>query len=162
MVDKRDYSQLQCDYIRIRDEGDVVRLSAKTHAREGGNLTDQKEIDVIVSDFEKTKNIIESMGFIFSKYQETKRELWHYRDAEITIDTWPCLEPFSEIEAKSEEDVYTIANLLGLSWENKRITAVTEILAHIYGLTIDETLKRLEYITFEKNSFEGLERKAQW
>src|SRR5581483_10115164 len=140
IVDKRKYPQLLCDYIRVRDEGDIVRLSAKTHAKEGGSLTDQKETDVIVSDFEKAKQIVELMGFKFDKYQENLRETWEYKGAEITIDTWPGFDPYSEVEADSEEQVKEIAEELGLSWETKRITAITEVLADAYGLSIDETL----------------------
>lgn len=162
IVDRRNYPQLKCDYIRVRDEGKEVRLSAKTHAREDGQLTDQKEVDVIVSDFDKAKQIIELMGFKFDKYQETKRETWEYRGAEITIDTWPGFEPYSEIEAHSEEEVKEIAQELELDWNSKRITAITEILADVYGLTIDETLKHLEHITFENNPFAKLKRQKDW
>lgn len=162
LVDKRNNPQFLCDYIRVRDEGNVIRLSAKTHAREGGNVDDQKEIDVIVSDFEKMKQIIESMGFKFDKYQETMRETWKYKGAEITIDTWPGFDPYSEVEADSEASVKNIAEELGLSWETKRITSITEILCDAYGLTVDDVLKRLEYVTFEKNPFEGMTRKNVW
>lgn len=161
-VDQRNYPQLQCDYIRIRDEGSQIRLSAKTHAREGGNLADQKEVDVVVSDFSKMKQIIELMGFKFDKYQETKRETWEYKGAEITIDTWPGFEPYSEIEATSEDEVKKIARKLNLDWSTKRITAITEILAEVYGLSIDETLEHLEYITFDSNPFAKIERKKEW
>ncbi len=162
IVDKRKFPQLFCDYIRIRDEGDVVRLSAKTHAKEGGNLSDQKETDVTVSDFDKAKEIVEAMGFKFDKYQENLRETWEYKGAEITIDTWPGFDPYSEVEADSEENVKSISEELGLNWKTKRITAITEILAEAYGLSIDETLKKMEYLTFEKNSFEGMKRKEVW
>lgn len=162
IVDQRNYPQLQCDYIRIRDEGNQIRLSAKTHAREGGNLADQKEVDVVVSDFSKMKQIIELMGFKFDKYQETKRETWEYKGAEITIDTWPGFDPYSEIEAGSEDEVKRIARKLNLDWSTKRITAITEILAEVYGLSIDETLKHLEYITFDSNPFAKIERKKEW
>jgi len=33
-------------YIRVRDEGNLIRLSLKITADEGGNLSDQKELDV--------------------------------------------------------------------------------------------------------------------
>ena len=36
---------LKCDYIRVRDEGGLIRLSAKIHAEKGGKMTDQKEVD---------------------------------------------------------------------------------------------------------------------
>src|SRR5690348_15613870 len=87
IVEQSDYPQIQCDYIRVRDEGDSVRLSAKTHALEGGDISDQKEVDVQISDYDKTVKLIELMGFKFNTYQETLRETWKYNDAEIVIDT---------------------------------------------------------------------------
>src|SRR5690349_2354298 len=62
IVDKDGFSNLTADYVRVRDEGGKIRLSAKIHAREEGNLSDQEEIDVEVSDYDKTIKIIESFG----------------------------------------------------------------------------------------------------
>ena len=42
------------DYIRVRDEGNLIRLSFKRTADATGRLSDQKEIDVEVSDYDKT------------------------------------------------------------------------------------------------------------
>ena len=46
--------------IRVRDEGNLIRLSLKISAEHDGKLSDQKEVDVEVSDFEKTKIILEA------------------------------------------------------------------------------------------------------
>lgn len=153
IVDRRVNKQFLCDYIRVRDEGDCVRLSAKTHARENGNIEDQKEVDVVVSDYDKTIEIIKLMGFNLDKYQETLRETWEYGGAEITIDTWPGLDTYSEIEASSEAKVKEIAEKLELDWNKKRITSITEIFMQTYNLGIDETLEKLSNITFENNPF---------
>jgi len=42
--------QIDGHYVRVRDEGDKVRLSIKIHADKDGSVADQKEIDTIVSD----------------------------------------------------------------------------------------------------------------
>jgi len=101
IIDRRSHPEFVCDYIRVRDEGNLVRLSAKVHTDQTGSLGDQKEIDVVVSDFDRTLQLFESMGYKFDHFMETLRETWAYQGAEITIDTWPCLQPLSEIEAKS-------------------------------------------------------------
>lgn len=147
------YPQLLCDYIRVRDEGDMIRLSSKIHAREGGKLADQQEIDVEVSDYDKTIKIIESLGFKFTVYQETLRETWRYEGAEITIDTWPGLETYSEIEANSEAEVKRLALKLGLAWDKRIITSVKEIFMKKYALSFEEATEKLNYITFEHNPF---------
>ena len=94
----------------------------------------------------------------FTIYQETLRETWKFQSAEITIDTWPGLETYSEIEAQSEEQVREIAQKLGFEWEKKIITSAQELFMNTYGLSHDETAKKLEHITFEQNPFQGLKR----
>ena len=146
-------------YIRIRDEGNLIRLSFKITADQNGQLSDQKEIDVDVSDFDKTVKIFESIGIKFGYKQETKREEWEYKGAQITIDTWPGLDTYSEIEAESEEKVKEIASDFGFDWNHKIITAAAEIYTRVYGISIDEVLEKISNITFENNPFDGLEKR---
>ena len=144
------------DYLRVRNEGDSVRLSYKTVAKEDGRVEDQKEIDVEVSDFEKTIKILELSGIKFNRRQETLREEWTYKGAEITIDTWPGLSPYSEVETSSEEKVKEIAEELGFDWNKKIITAAAEVYSRVYSLPIEETLEKITNITFENNPFKDL------
>lgn len=146
------------EYLRVRDEGHLIRLSYKTTAGNDGKLSDQKEIDVDVSDFDKTVKIIESLGIKFNRRQETLREEWSYKGAEITIDTWPGLDTYSEIETHSEEDVKEIAEELGFDWNKKVITAAPEIYERVYKIDIEKALDMTTNITFENNPFEGLEK----
>lgn len=145
-------------YIRLRDEGDTVRLSYKITADQTGNLSDQKEIDVSVSDFEKTVKILEAAGVIFNYKQETLREEWEYKGAQITIDTWPGLDTYSEIETDSEQKVKDLAVELGFNWEHRIITAAPEIHERVYKIDIEKVLEMIQNITFENNPFEGLEK----
>lgn len=145
-------------YLRVRDEGNLVRLSLKMTAGESGVLSDQKEIDVTVSDFEKTVKIIEATGVKFNRLQETLREEWVLNGAQITIDSWPGLETYSEIETESEEKVKEIAILLGFDWNKKIITAAAEVYAKVYGITIDEVLEKISNITFENNPFKDMKK----
>ena len=145
--------QLQCHYLRVRDEGNRITFSAKTHQPEGGQLADQKEDVVSVDNFDKTVEIIKLSGLKQSHYQETLRETWELAGAEITIDTWPWLETYSEIEAASEEAVKTAADKLGFRWHEKIITSVTEIFAKVYNLSLAEATKKIAHLTFESNPF---------
>jgi len=156
LFDRRFHPEFKCDYIRVRDEGNSIRLSAKIHAQAEGKISDQKEVDVQVSDYDKTLEIFKAMGYLPELYQESLRETWEYKGAEIIIDTRPGLDPYSEIEAQSEEEVKNIAQKLGFAWDKKIITTVVEIYAEVYRLSIDETLKMLSNITFENNPFEKL------
>lgn len=144
--------------IRIRDEGGVIRLSLKIHADEKGILTDQKEIDVEVSDFDRAQKIMETVGVKFNRRQDTLREEWDYKGAQITIDTWPGLETYSEIEADSEEKVKEIAGDLGFDWDKKIIMAASGLFAKVYKMNIDEVLEKISYLTFENNPFKDLKK----
>lgn len=146
-------------YIRVRNEGNLVRLSLKVTADWSGKLSDQKEIDVEVSDFEKTKKIFEVCGIKFNRRQENLREEWEYLGAQVTIDTWPGLDTYSEIEADSEEKVKDIALKLGLNWNKKMIVPAANVYAKVYGMTIDEVLEKISFITFENNPFLNLTKK---
>ncbi len=144
-------------YLRVRNEGNQVTLSYKTFTDEKGNLTDQKEIEVQVSDFERIVEIIELVGFKFNFKQENLREEWMYKNAQITIDSWPGLEPYSEIETDSENKVKEIAEELGFKWNHKIITPAADVYARVYKISIEEALEKLKDITFENNPFAGME-----
>lgn len=156
--DRRVNPQLNCDYIRIRDEGNLIRLSAKVHAKERGEVGDQKEDDVVVLDFDKTKKIFEHSGFKFNRYQETLREEWEFEGSTITIDTWPGLDTYSEIETTSEGEVKRIAEMLEFNWNKKILTPAAEIFSKVYGIGIDEVLEKISNITFENNPFADMKR----
>lgn len=156
IADIRVNPQLKCDYIRVRDEGNAVRFSAKTHAEETGKITDQKEIDVEVSNYDKTINILKNAGLIFNSYQETLRETWELDSAKIEIESWPGIKPRLEIEADSEESVKDMAEKLGFDWSKKIITAMPEIYSRVFNISLDEALELMSDLTFENNPFKRL------
>jgi adenylate cyclase class IV len=158
IADHHDNTGLNCDYIRVRDEGNLVRLSAKIHAKPGGGVGDQKEADMEVPDFDKTKEILEYAGLKFVKYQESLREEWEFEGATITIDTWPCLDTYSEIEASSEEQVKDIAIKLGLDWDGKLLNTLDELCSKVYGISQEKALDMIKNVTFENNPFSGMKK----
>lgn len=106
-------------FLRIRDEGDKVTLTFKRRDEEHPTKMDSvKEIEVTVSDFDKTVEIFKEAGWPYLTYQETKRETWHVGDSEVVIDVWPWLAPMIEIEGPTEADVRATAETLGLDWRN--------------------------------------------
>lgn len=149
--------QIDGDYVRVRNEGDKIRLSIKVHAAEGGSIADQKEIDTIVSDFDATLAILERTGLKRSGFQEKLRETWELHGAEVVIDTWPGLETYIEIEASSEDAVQYAAELLDFDWDDKIITSVVEIYAKKYGMTVEEVLAVMSNLTFDNQPFANLQ-----
>jgi adenylate cyclase class 2 len=109
-------------FLRVRDEGDKVTLTYKR--RESDSVDGMQEVEVEVSDFDKTLELFTAAGWQYSTFQESKRETWHLNDAEVVIDEWPWLAPYIEIEAASEETVRAVANTLGVSWETANFGSV--------------------------------------
>lgn len=141
--------QIQGTYARVRDEGDgIIRVSLKTKGVSGGDVKEQKELDFIVSNFEKAREFLTLTGLKESGYQETLRETWEFKNSEIVIDTWPGLEPYTEIESPDEEELQDIVKMLGLCWEEKIITSVSEVFQKVYGWNDEEVSRKLAYLTF--------------
>ena len=106
-------------FIRIRDEGDKITLTFKRRDDPSASTIDSvKELEVEVSDFDKTVTIFSEAGWKYKTFQESKRETWKLDGTEVVIDEWPWLEPYIEIEGESEADVRAAAKKLGLSWDD--------------------------------------------
>lgn len=113
-------------YLRVRDEGDKTTMTYKQFSEEGG-LHGAKEIEVVVSNFENTVEMISQAGLEKKSYQETRRETWKFGTTEVVIDEWPWLASFIEIEGKSEADVRDVAAKLGFDWDGEAVFgAVTQ------------------------------------
>ncbi len=111
-------------WVRVRNEVDKITLSYK-------QLNDRtvhgtKEINVVVNDFDTTCKFLETIGLKKNSFQETKRESWKLGDTEIEIDTWPWIPTFVEIEAKSEDELFRVGDLLELP-RNKALYGSVEI-----------------------------------
>lgn len=119
-------------WLRVRDEGDKITLSLKVV--HGDGIKSQKEIMLKVDDFDKAAELLSVIGCKQKSYQETKRELWNLDDVEITIDEWPFLEPFVEVEGVSEEAVRSVSEKLGFSYKDALFCAVTTLYSQKYAL----------------------------
>lgn len=118
-------------FIRVRDEGDKITLTYKRRADHMASTLDgTKEIEVTVSDFDKTLELFKESGWQYKTFQESRRETWQLGMAEVVIDEWPWLAPYIEIEAGSEPELKQTAEQLGLNWSGAiigHIDAVYEL-----------------------------------
>jgi adenylate cyclase, class 2 len=144
--------------VRVRDEGNLIRLSFKSFADNAKEVSDQKEIETEVSDFDSTVKIFERLGLKFNRRQETMREEWSYKEVQITIDTWPGLSPVTEIEGDSEESVKEVSSVLGFDWSEKLIMPSSGLYAKVYGISDKEALEKISFISFENNPFNGFKK----
>ena len=120
-------------FIRVRDEGDKVTLTFKRRADQAASSIDSvKELEVEVSDFDKTVELFSEAGWRYKTFQESRRETWKLGDVEIVIDEWPWLEPYIEIEGESEEAIKEVAAKLGLDWSNVIFGHIDALYARYY------------------------------
>lgn len=140
-------------WLRVRDEGDKITMSLKII--DGGKISDQKEICLIIDDFAAGVNFLNKIGCREKSYQETRREIWKLDGVEITIDQWPYLEPLVEIEGGSEEAVKAVSEKLGFGWEKALFCSITTLYSMKYGLEERVINNQVPIITFEEaNPFE--------
>jgi adenylate cyclase class 2 len=95
-------------------------------------LTGASEREIVVSDFDETKEILEATGLTFATFQESRRETWKYNEVEIVLDEWPWLNPYIEVEGPSEETVQKVAGELGFSWDDAIFGATNSAYAAQY------------------------------
>jgi adenylate cyclase, class 2 len=134
-------------WVRVRDEGNKITMSVKIV--DGDTIQDQKESCIEVSDYTEAEILLESLGCTKKAYQESRRELWKLNDVEITIDTWPFLEPFVEVEGVSEETVKEVSEKIGFVWSSARFCAVGTLYSERFNLPEDVINNKTPLITFE-------------
>ncbi|PLX24570.1 adenylyl cyclase [Candidatus Parcubacteria bacterium] len=140
-------------WMRVRQEADKSTMSLKIVA-DNKKIEDQKELCVEISDFDQARDIINMIGCQERAYQESKRELWLLDGAEVTIDEWPFLEPFVEIEAKDEKIVRAVAKKLGFDYSAALFGSVDFQYAEKYNISLEQINEQTPHITFDmKNPF---------
>jgi adenylate cyclase class 2 len=132
-------------WARVRDEQDKITMSFKDI--DGNKIENQKEINLIIDDFEKGVEFLEAIGCIKKSYQENKREIWVLDNIEICIDEWPFIEPFVEIEGKSEQNVKNVSEKLGFDYSKAMFGSTSLIIHNKYGISFD-TIDHIPKITF--------------
>jgi adenylate cyclase class 2 len=126
----------QGDWLRVRDEGDKITMSYKKVVDRTVHGT--KEISIEVSDFDDACAILAATQLRLASYQETRREKWMLDGAEVTIDTWPWIPTFVEIEASSEEALRSAAAKLSLDWGSALYGSVEPAYQKYYKVTEKE------------------------
>lgn len=92
------------EWIRLRKINDKSTLTYKN--KKGSGISETEEIEIVIEDFDKTAEIMSKLNcFIGKYYQENKRIKFELKGIEFTLDTWPMIPTFLEIEADSEENV---------------------------------------------------------
>lgn len=120
-------------WVRLRDEGDRVTLAYKQST--GRTLHGMSEVSVVVSDLARARSFVEAVGLVTKGLQETKRERWELQQCEVTIDTWPWVPGFVELEGPSEHVVRSAATALGFSFERALYGSVEIVYQQYFNVT---------------------------
>lgn len=134
------------NWLRVRQEFDKVTVAYKDISGDG--IERQKEIEVVVDDFDQAVLLLEKLGCVKKAYQENRREKWQIGNIEIVIDEWPFLEPFVEIEGPSEVEVQKVSAMLGFDWSSAVFDSITYLYTQKYGITADQVNSHTPLIVF--------------
>ena len=144
-------------FARVRDEGDRITMTYKNVSDED-SILGTKEANVEVSDYDDAILLLEGCGLKIKARQETKREIWKYGEAEISIDTWPWLPTFMEIEGPSEDSVWKTVEKLGLKKSQAMFGSVDKKYEHYYGVAVDVVNAHTPEILFDMDPPEWVKK----
>lgn len=131
-------------FVRIRKTKAGVFVAFK-HNQED-TATGTTEIEVRVSDFEKTKTLLEAVGLIAFREQEKKRRTFRLDDVMVDIDTWPSVPTYVELEGPSEKSLKVAARKLDLDWSQTVFKSPRFVIEKYYKIPVS----RLRFFTFQK------------
>lgn len=140
----------QYKWMRIRDEGDKITMNIK-HLIDKDAVDGVNELELIVDDFDNACKMLVEIGLVETNYQENYRETWQLDDCEITIDTWPGLNPFIELEGSSEIMVRETATKLGFDFGDSVMGSVDFVYQKLLDIPLNALadIKELTFANFK-------------
>lgn len=134
-------------YIRIRQEWNKVTTSYKEHDQNKA-IDSVKEIEVVIDNAEALRRIYIECGLREKAIQETYRETREYKNTIITIDRWPWLKPFIEIEWPDQISVEKIVVAIWLNIKDGLWGTVSDIYNQELWIP-HEVINETSVITFD-------------
>ncbi|MFA5777988.1 MAG: CYTH domain-containing protein [Candidatus Paceibacterota bacterium] len=130
---------------RVRQESDKITMTVKEVR--GLGINDTYETEIVVNDFDAASALFEACGFPAKAFQENMREVWTREEVEVTIDTWPSLKPFVEIEGENEDIVKKVSEELGFDFDKAVFGSIDLVYEKELGVSA-KTIINLPEITF--------------
>lgn len=143
-----DFSRIAPDrnkWGRVRQESDKVTMTVKEIR--GSGINDTYEIELVVNEFDTATAFFEACDIPAKAFQENMREVWVRNGIEVTIDTWPGLNPFIEIEGVDEKTVREVSSELGFNFEKAIFGSIDLVYEKEIGIPAGKII-RLPEITF--------------
>jgi len=131
--------------LRLRQDDQAI-LTFKSPGEIVNGVISRTELEVVVSNFQTTRAILEALGFqVFMTY-EKYRQNFKLNELVASVDEMPYGN-FIELEGSSPEHVRATADLLGLDW-NQRINLSYTALLGLYNQNTGNTFRDLSFETF--------------
>lgn len=139
-------------WIRLRTNGEETTLTIKEiHS---SKIDGTKELEIVVSDFDKTNEILNKLGYKARTFQENFRIEYNLNGVNIDLDKWPMIPTYMEIEGSSERDVYSVMSILGIEREDVTSKDVNSIYKDNYGIV----LNNIGVLQFDENERQYIEK----
>ena len=127
-------------WIRLRTNGKETTLTIKEI--QSAEIDGTKELEIVVSDFETTNEILRKLGYQVRSVQENRRIRYMFDGVEVDIDMWPMIPSYVEFEGKSEESIKDVCKKLGVDFSKLTTMDVMSIYKHYgFGSKALESLK---------------------
>jgi len=131
-------------WLRLRTNGTETTLTIK-EILDSSKIDGVRELEVVVSDYDKMSLILEELGYKARSIQENRRIRYLYEGVEFDIDTWPLIPTYVEIEGKTTLEVEGILKKISLDTSKRTTLDVDSIYQEIYHLPTD-----WKVLTFEE------------
>lgn len=130
------------EWIRLRDTGKSITLTYKNV--EKNTIDGTKELEIVVSDFDETNELLKILGYAPRAYQENKRIRYILNDIEIDIDSWPMIPTYMELEGESIEKIKELEELLEVDKDKITNLNCQSIYEQIYNIDVNN-IKELKF-----------------
>ncbi len=130
---------------RVRQEVDKATMTVKEVL--GAGINDTFELEMTVDSFDSACEMFEQCGIHAKSFQENYREVWEKDSVQVTIDTWPGLNPFVEVEATDASVVKDVSTRLGLDFSSALFGSIDLMYEKELGIPAS-TIITLPEITF--------------
>lgn len=135
-------------WVRVRDEGKGKTTLTLKSMSSNKTITGTGEVEMLVGDFSACSSFLDLVGLKSRAYQENARDTWDVEGCQVTIDEWPGLRPFVEIEGESEELVYSVSEKLGFQKEDAMFGSIDGLYEKELGIA-SSVFIRIPSLTFE-------------
>lgn len=122
-------------WIRLRTNGKKTTITIK-EVVDKKSMSGTNELEIEVSSFDKANLLLEELGYHHRNYQENYREIYYLDDVEISIDSWPLIPTYVELESNSEDKINSLLSKLSYNKEDLTTLDVTSIYNDIYNIDI--------------------------